>query len=317
MPPLLHGLSSRPFFGIGTIHSGGYSSYLMQVLVNGLISGATIALLALAFAVVYLPTRVFHLALAGIYSLAPFLALSLFSAGVPWPICAVLAVAAGAAISLGCEWLNHDRLERKGAGPGLHLVSSLGIFIVIVQVVSMVWGNEVRTLRHGIDAVFSAGGVQLTRAQIIAGGTASGLLVLFYLWLRFSNLGLRFRALADNPVQLALFGYNVRRLRFLAFSLAGLFAAVASLVLAFDLGFDPHGGLQALLLAIVAVIIGGRDSFVGPVIAGFLLGVIRAEVVWYASARWQDAVTYLLLVLFLFLRPHGLLGKKARLEAQA
>lgn len=289
----------------------------MQVLVNGLISGATIALLALAFAVVYLPTRVFHIALAGVYTLAPFLAFSLSSTGGPWPICAVLAVAAGAVLSLGCEWLNHDRLEQKGAGSGLHLVSSLGIFIVIIQVVSMVWGNEVRTLRHGIDAVFSIGGVQLTRAQIIAGGTSVALLLLFYVWLRFSNLGLRFRALADNPVQLALFGYNVRRLRFLAFSLAGVFAAVASLVVAFDLGFDPHGGLNALLLAIVAVIIGGRESFLGPVLAGFLLGVIRAEVVWYASARWQDAVTYLLLVLFLFLRPQGLIGKKLRLEAQA
>jgi branched-chain amino acid transport system permease protein len=51
-------------------------------------------------------------------------------------------------------------------------------------------------------------------------------------------------------------------------------------------------------------------------LAGFLLGVVRAEVVWYASARWQDAITYSLLVIFLFLRPEGLIGRKMRLEAQ-
>jgi branched-chain amino acid transport system permease protein len=128
---------------------------------------------------------------------------------------------------------------------------------------------------------------------------------------------LQFRALADNPTQLALFGYNIRRLRFLAFGIAGLLAATSSLLVAFDLGFDPHGGLNALLLAIVAVIIGGRESLFGPVLAGFLLGVMRAQIVWYGSARWQDTVTYLLLVLFLFLRPQGLIGKKNRLEAQA
>ena len=61
----------------------------------------------------------------------------------------------------------------------------------------------------------------------------------------------------------------------------------------------------------------GSESLLGPVLAGFLLGVLRAQIVWHTSARWQDAVTYLLLVLFLFLRPQGIIGKKMRLEAQA
>lgn len=289
----------------------------MQVLVNGLVSGATIAVLALAFAVVYLPTRVFHIALAGIYSLAPFLAMSIGNAEMPWAVSAGAALVGGIALSVGCEWLNHARLERKGAGPGLQLVSSLGIFIVIVQVIAMIWGNEVRVLRQGVDSVFSAGFIMITRAQAIAGATSCALLLVFYLWLRFSNLGLRFRALAENPIQLALFGYNTRRLRLLAFGIGGLLATASSLAVAFDIGFDPHGGLHALLLAVVAVIIGGRESFLGPVLAGFILGVVRAEVVWYASARWQDAVTYVILVLFLFLRPAGLIGRKMRLEAQA
>ena len=289
----------------------------MQVLVNGLVSGSSIALLALAFAVVYLPTRVFHIALAGIYSLVPFIALTLGSAGIPWPICAIVAILAGGVLSVLCEAFNHARLDRKGAGPGLHLVSSLGIFIVLIQLIAMIWGNDVKVLRQGIDAVFTISSVTLTRAQIVEAAVSCGLLLAFYFWLRFSKLGLQFRALADNPTQLALFGYNTRRLRFLAFGIAGFLAAASSLLVAFDLGFDPHGGLQALLLAIVAVIVGGRESLLGPVLAGFLLGVLRAQIVWHTSARWQDAVTYLLLVLFLFLRPQGIIGKKMRLEAQA
>ena len=288
----------------------------MQVFVNGVISGATIALLALAFAVVYLPTRVFHIALAGIYSLAPFLALSLGNVELPWVVCTGTAIAAGIALSAACEWFNHARLEEKGSGPGLHLVSSLGIFIVIVQIIAMIWGNEVRVLRQGVDTVFSTGTISVTRAQAIAGAGSCGLLLGFYLWLRFSNLGLQFRALAGNPIQLAFLGYNTRRLRLLAFGIAGLLATASSLFVSFDIGFDPHGGLHALLLAIVAVIIGGQESLLGPVLAGFILGVIRAEVVWYASAPWQDAVTYALLVLLLFLRPEGLIGSKMRLEAQ-
>ena len=75
-------------------------------------------------------------------------------------------------------------------------------------------------------------------------------------------------------------------------------------------------GLDALLLGIAAVIIGGRDSFLGPALAGILLGVVRSGVIWFLSAQWEDAVTFTLLILFLFLRPQGLLGKKRRLEVQ-
>ena len=95
--------------------------------------------------------------------------------------------------------------------------------------------------------------------------------------LKYSQLGLEFRALADNAKEFALRGYNVNRLRLLAFGLSGLLGAVSSLLVAYDIGFDPNGGLNAVLLAVVAVIIGGRQSFLGPILGGILLGVIRSE----------------------------------------
>jgi branched-chain amino acid transport system permease protein len=103
----------------------------------------------------------------------------------------------------------------------------------------------------------------------------------------------------------------------LAFGVSGFLAAIAALLTAYDVGFDPHGGLIALLLAVVAVIVGGQQSFVGPVVGGILLGVARSEVVWFLSARWQDAVAFGLLALFLFVRPHGLIGREKRLEARS
>jgi branched-chain amino acid transport system permease protein len=150
----------------------------------------------------------------------------------------------------------------------------------------------------------------------LAGCGSIILIAAFYCWLRFSNLGLQFRAMADNPIQLALHGYNIRRLRLFAFAMAGFLAAVSALVVANDVGFDPHGGLPVLLLAIVAVIIGGNTSFLAPVLGGLLLGIIRAAAVWHLSSRWQDAVAFLLLAFFLLFRPHGILGRRLRLETE-
>lgn len=288
----------------------------MQILVNGIISGSVIALLALAFQVVYLPTRVLFIGLAGIYALTPYLSHAVLSLGGGWPMAVFVAVLLSVGVSILCEWASHGRLARTRASEAAQLIASLGMYIMLVQVVAMIWGNDTRTLRTGLDAVTRFGGVVVTGAQWISLGTAAVLIGASMLFLARSELGLRLRAMADNPVQFALFGYNVNHHRLLAFAIAGLLAAAASLVTAYDIGFDPHGGLYAVLLAVVAVMVGGRGSFIGPVLGGLLLGLLRAQVVWHWSARWQEAVTFGLLVLILLLRPQGLVGSKTRLEAK-
>lgn len=289
----------------------------MQILANGLIQGLVIALLAVAFNAVFLPTKVFFIAQAGLYALAPYVALQLMRLGLPAPVAFMSAVILSGGLSALMEIANHRRLSRKEASGGTHLIASLGVYIVLVQLVAMIWGNETQVLRQGIDATFRPGNIVLTRSQLVAGAVSAGSIAAYLLWLRRTNLGLQFRALADNPIQLALFGYNTDRLRVLAFAMTGLLTAAASLVTAFDIGFDPHGGLSAFLLAVVAVIVGGRGSFAAPVVGGVLLGMIRAQVVWHWSARWQEAATFALLAMFLLFRPHGILGRKTRLEADA
>lgn len=287
----------------------------MQTLLNGIISGSAIALLAVAFQAVYLPTRVFFIGLAGVYSCAPFLAYAVLTHRGGLCLAVGLSVLASIGLSLLCEWGNHAQLARHQASEATHLIASLGTYIVLVQLVAMIWGNDNRTLRAGLEIVTRLGDLVVTGAQWAVLSTAVLLLGAFGLFVMRSDLGLRLRALADNPRQFALFGYNVDHHRLIAFGLAGLFAAASALVTSYDIGFDPYSGLHAVLLAVVAVIIGGQGSFVGPILGALLLGVLRAQVVWYWSARWQEAVTFGLLALVLLLRPQGLLGRKSRLEA--
>lgn len=289
----------------------------LQIVVNGLISGMVLAVLALGFSIVYLPCRVFHIALGGIYALTPFVAMTILHSGGGWPFAIIGSVGSALVIGLLCELLNHRRLEQRQASSGAQLIASLGVFIILVEVVAITWGNENQILRSGIDKTFAINGLILTRAQVLSGLLSTVLLTALFIWLRFTNIGLRLRALADNPVEFGLRGFNVDAHRLFAFGLSGLLAATAALLMAYDVGFDPHGGLHMLVLAVVAVLIGGRESFLGPVVGGVLLGVLRALVVWYLSARWQDVATFVLLALFLYIRPHGICGRRGRLEADA
>nr|VFK35664.1 MAG: Branched-chain amino acid ABC-type transport system, permease component [Candidatus Kentron sp. MB]VFK77423.1 MAG: Branched-chain amino acid ABC-type transport system, permease component [Candidatus Kentron sp. MB] len=253
--------------------------------------------------------------LAGLYVLAPYIYLTAQKQFDFWPLSIIASVIVVVCLAVLTEWGNHAPLTRKRASEGAHLISSLGIYIIAIQIVSMIWGNAPQTLRAGLDTTFSIGDSILTQSQLLMLFAAGALLVGFLIMLRITDVGLRLRAMADNPIQFALYGYNLDRHRLLAFVLAGVFAASASLLTANDIGFDPHMGLNAILLAVVAVIIGGRASFIGPIIGGLLLGIIRAQVVWHLSARWQESITFVILALFLLLRSEGLLRRKTRVDA--
>jgi len=289
----------------------------MQILINGLVLGLNIALMAIAFTAVFLPTNVFFIALGGIMSLGPYIVFSLKTAGVSSTISVIAALLLGAALCAICEIVNHYPLERRRASMGPHLISSLGIYMIIAESIAMIWGNEVKFLRKGVGESINLGSIQISYSQVLVALVAIFLIAIFLFWLCKTRLGLLCRSMADNPIETGLRQHNVRLLRIIMFSVAGFIGTAASLSLAYDLGFQPHGGLKTLLLVIVATIIGGRSSFIGPILGGLILGIVRTSVSWYLSAVWQDGVTLLLLVIFLLLRPNGIIMHKVRLEAQS
>ena len=286
----------------------------MQILINGILQGILIGATGMAFSLVYRTTGVFYIALGGVYALAPYLALSLLSAGAPLVFSLALAVCAAIVFGILAEKFIHWPFELRRSPTEVHLIGSLGYYLILVQLIALIWGNETRVLDTGIGATLRYGGISVAHAQLF--GPAITLLSVggLWAWLNHADRGLEMRALADNPVLLALTGRNVRILRYWVFGLGSALAAIAAIASAWDVGFDPHIGLKAVLLGMVAMIIGGTGSFIGPFIGGILLGVLRAEVVWFGSSRWEEAVTFALLGLFLFFRPQGLFAKRVRLE---
>jgi len=137
---------------------------------------------------------------------------------------------------------------------------------------------------------------------------------MFVFILRTTKLGRLIRALSDNPILVTVLGADVRRLRIWIFGLGSLLAGVASCLTALDVGMDPHIGMSAFLMAAVSMIVGGIGNFEGAALGAFLLGIVQSLLVWKISARWTEALAFLILVLFLLFRPEGLVGKRRRLE---
>lgn len=286
----------------------------MQIFINGLLQGILFGAVGVAFSLVYRTTKVFHLALGGIGALAPYLVLANISIGISVWFAPIFAIMAAACIGVLIEESIHWPLSCKRAPSEVHMIASLGAYLVIIQCIAIIWGNETQILRSGIDQTWSVLDVTLAQVQVMGPILTLAVTGMLFIWLNRAERGLELRALADNPTLIALLGRNVRNLRRWVFGLSAALAAAATIAQAWDVGFDPHGGLKMVLLSMVAMIIGGTGNFIGPFVGGVLLGVLRAEVVWYGSARWEEAVTFALLALFLFFRPQGIFMRKVRLE---
>lgn len=185
--------------------------------------------------------------------------------------------------------------------------------IIIINMIAMLFGNEIKILNQNISDSIEIGNVIITHTQLLQFGVSMGLILIFFIFLKFSKFGLQARAMRDDETLSRIFGMRISRFRLKLFALSALFASAGGVLMAWDVGMDPYVGFPMLLNAVVALIIGGVGKFHAPVIGGFILGVLHALTIWKFSANWLDAVSFGILIIFLLFRPQGLLGEKTRL----
>ena len=137
-------------------------------------------------------------------------------------------------------------------------------------------------------------------------------LVFFMMILKRTNWGLRLRALSADETLFETLGYDTKVTRMIVFLASGVFIAIASCLTVYDIGLDPHMGMNVLINAMVAMIIGGVGRYDTCILGGISLGVLQSLTVYQFSSNWQNAVTFVLLIILLFLRPQGIAGYKQR-----
>ncbi|TSA27418.1 MAG: branched-chain amino acid ABC transporter permease [Ignavibacteriales bacterium] len=285
----------------------------LQFMINGIIIGSIYSLVSLGFALVYNTTRIFHLAYAVLYMFCPYIILTFYSnLGYPLIIAFIIAIIITILLSLILEIIIYRPLSKKGSSDNIIMISSIGIMIVVINIVAMLYGNETKILNQNISETLTFGSIIITYTQLAQFLISSFLLVVFLMFLKFSKFGIKTRAMRDDTILCSVFGSDIYKMRIALFTLSAIFAAVGGGLVAYDVGMDPYVGMPMLLNAVVALIIGGIGRFEAPILGGFIIGILQSLSVWAFSARWQDAVTFTLLILFLMFRPQGLLGEKRR-----
>jgi branched-chain amino acid transport system permease protein len=282
-----------------------------QVLATGLTYGVIFALVALGYHLIYVSSGMLNFALGEQLAVAGLVVLSLTSAGVPFVLAVVLAVAAGAAFGAGYERLALRPAMRMGLiGP---LIASVGVAIVIGQGRVLIWGPNPRPMApftgQPNQSVGFLGGRWPVQSFWIIGLavlTAAALL----LFLRYTWYGRAWRATAQSRVGARLSGIDPSVVSLSAVAVASALVAIAGIAIA---PIVLAGGFYALDFGVrgfAAAIIGGFTSTAGVLVGGVIIGLLDAWLVAALSAAWSDVVLYGALALALVLRPRGLLGRE-------
>lgn len=287
---------------------------LLQLMLNGLVIGSCYALVSLGFALVYNTTRIFHIGYSVLFMCCPYFVL-FFMRFFHFPFFAafVISIVLTVLLSMAMELIVYQPLRRKRSSLDVMMVSSIGIMIIVLNLISLLFGNETQILNTNISKSVSLFGLIITTTQIIQLSVNMILIFAFAGFLKYSNFGLRARAMRDDETLFTIFGNNINLSRLSLFAASGFLAAVGGGLIAYDVGMDPYVGMPIFLVSVVALIIGGVGRFEAPVIGGFIIGLLQSIAVWSFSARWNDAITFSLLILFLLFRPRGLMGEKKRL----
>ncbi len=288
---------------------------LLQLLANGLVNGCLYAILAVSFGLIYNTTRTLHIAHGGAYTVGAYASyLFLVQFNTPLWTAIVLAVLLSAILGVAMEIIIYAPLALRGGSPLVAFLSSLGLYVAIVNVVALCFGNETKVLRPGIEKAYHLGSVILTSTQLAQVLVALVLLPAFVLFLRATIWGKVILAVRDNQTLASVIGINVKLTRIGVFALGSGMAGLAAALAALNIGMNPQAGMPALLIAAVALIVGGVGTFEGPLLGGFLLGVLQSLMVWKFSARWTDTLTFVILILVLIFRPSGIAGRRLRIE---
>jgi branched-chain amino acid transport system permease protein len=294
-----------------------------QILINGLITGLLYSLAALGFSLIYGGTRVFHLAHGAVYTGAAYLYLAwLLLWGRTFAELGWQSYLAGGVLTLVSVSVLAAILERavyfplfaRKSPPLVGFISSLGLYIIIVNLIALLFGNEIRTLNPGVQPAAHIGGITISRMQMVQFVIPIFVLSLVFIILRKTTLGRNIRALSDNPTLASVFGLDPKKIRLMIVIMGSVLAAVASLLQALEVGVDPQMGLSVVLTAAVAAIIGGANSYLGTLLAALFLGVAQNSAVWFISARWQDAITFIVLMFILLARHEGVFAARLRME---
>ncbi|MCK5460413.1 branched-chain amino acid ABC transporter permease [Candidatus Gracilibacteria bacterium] len=289
------------------------ATIIPQLLWNGLVSGALIALVSLGLTLIYSIAGFIQFAHGELVALGAY-SFMVFHKWLNWEI---LPASGGALffvilVGLLLEKFFFRPVSQKDSM--IPLVISIGLSMGIQSIILIIFGANILTMSNNFSKShsFFNNTILATYPQILTVALSIFLMISLILFLKHSKIGKSIRAVSSNRAVAETFGINVNKSLQWIFGIGALMAGIAGICLGFEQNLEPLMGVHILIKAFAAIILGSIGSIRGAIFGAFLIGVSENLLVGLGiiPSGFSVAIPFIILILMLLIKPEGLLGKR-------
>lgn len=289
---------------------------LMQVLVNGILLGGLYACMAIGFSVIWGVMNLINLAHGSMIVLGAYITYFITTQTGIDPFLTIPISGAGLFV-LGFLLQKYLLNFVVHASVFMTLILTFGLDMVMINVNLALFTADIRSITTsyaGLSFQFGEIRVPYTRLGVFI--LALALTFALYLFMQRTRIGRAIRATAQNARAACVVGIDTKQIYAVTFGIGACMAGVAGSLMAVVYAFSPVVGASFTMKSFVIVVLGGLGSMQGAIVAGIILGVAENLVSGLLIPGYSDAISYILLVLILVLRPRGLFGEQVIAEAK-
>lgn len=286
----------------------------IQLLINIILTTSIYLLVAVSYYIIYTASKEFILSHAITICIAPYILYCLFfHFDIGFTISILLSILFSIVIGVFPELFIYSPLRKRNVNSLFILLASLGFYIIAQNCISLIWGDDIKSIRMGeVKIGHEFLGAYITNIQIFTIVIGFSFFVASSFFFKYHKIGRNIRAVSSNPELSNIIGINSARTILYAFGIGSVLAAIAGILVAFDIDMIPTMGFNLLLHGVVVMIIGGIGSASGLIGGALLLATAQHLVAYYIGSQWMDSIAYIILIIFLLWKPLGFSGKRLK-----
>ena len=286
-----------------------FDIFLLEAIVNGVLLGGILALLALGLNLIFGVIDVVWICYAELIMIGMYAAFYLY-VDFGWPLWLAFPASVVAVAALGVA-LHHFVIRPVlAAEPINQLLVTGGVLFFLQGAATLAFGVEFRNIGVKLP-IFDVGGMYLSLARLTAFLIALASMVGVYLFLKRTYLGTAIRAISQDRTIMPLMGVNPSRIFLITSALGGALAGVASCLLVLQYDIHPAIGLSFGPIAFLVCVLGGLGNMIGGFLAAFIFAQFISVGGFFFHLEWGYVLAFLFFIAFMFWRPQGLLGGKS------
>ncbi|CAB1081009.1 ABC transporter permease [Alkalispirochaeta odontotermitis] len=286
-----------------------FDIYLLETIVNGILLGGVLALLALGLNLIFGVIDVVWICYAELVMLGMY---TIFFLYVKFGMPLILACLAGIMVVAVIGYLVHFLIISPilGSAPINQLLATGGLLFFLQSFTTLLFGIEFRNigLRLPVLEVF---GMYISFARLLAFCTALVGMIVLYFFLGRTYIGTAIRAISQDREVMVLMGVNSRKIYLITSAIGGGLAGLAACLLVLQYDIHPAIGLSFGPITFMICVLGGLGNMLGGFIAAFIFSQIIAIGGFYTEIEWGYVIAFAVFIIMMFIRPQGILGSRS------